>query len=249
MAIIIGSARIDERGNIANGAAGDQTGREVCTEAYYEHPLGWNVYRAKDAAVANVLAKAMEQACANERIGYDQNQRTGVISMLKKYGTLGKIAENTECDCSSLVRACCIQAGFDPGNFTTYNEGKALEATGKFEKATGLYTGDILVTKKKGHTVIVTKGAARTEPKTGLSKTPQWVGVVTAKQLNVRTWAGIENPNISKWPRLGEGNRVDVCDSVKASTGVTWYYVRIDGRKQGLGYVFGFVSSQYIRKA
>lgn len=254
MAYIIGSARLDERGQAANGQAGDQNGREVCTENYYVHSLGWYAYRAKEASVADALAKAMAQACANNHIGYDQNQRLGVITQLAKYGTLAKIAVNTECDCSSLVRACCIQAGFDPGNFTTYNEGKALEATGKFEpritvtKDTKLETGMILVTRKKGHTVIVTKGEAReTAPaKTDSnkpSKTPKWVGVVNVSLLNVRTWAGIENPNLKSYPQLAYGNKVDVCDTVKAKDGSNWYYIRIGGK------TYGFVAAQYISRA
>lgn len=255
MAITIGSARIDERGNAVNGAAGDQNGREVCTEPYYVHSLGWYAYRAKDPKVAAALATAMIQACANNSIGYDQNQRLGVITQLQRFGSLAKIAVKTECDCSSLVRACCIQAGFDPGNFTTYNEGKALEATGKFEpritvtNGTKLETGMILVTRKKGHTVIVTKGEAREAAKPsggGLSKEPKWVGVVTADLLNVRSNAGTEFPNIKSYPMLARGNKIDVCDTVKAKDGGTWYYVRI---KSGSKYVFGFVSANYITKA
>lgn len=167
MALTFGSARIDERGNIANGAAGDQTGKEVMIEAAYMHSLGWKCYRAKDPKTAEALAKAMTEACVNNNIGYDQNQRTGVITQLSKYGTLGKITVKTECDCSALVRACCIQAGINVGNFTTYNEGKFLEATGKFEAAfivkslNELYNGDILVTKVKGHTGIICAGRAR----------------------------------------------------------------------------------------
>lgn len=37
MTLIIGSARIDENGNLKNGKAGDQTGKEVCTQSYYMH--------------------------------------------------------------------------------------------------------------------------------------------------------------------------------------------------------------------
>ena len=77
----------------------------------------------------------------------------------------------------------------------------------------------------------------------GLSKTPQWVGKVTATRLNVRSWAGTEYANIKSWPQLGKGNLVDVCDSVKASDGSTWYYIRIDGR------IYGFVHSAYIKRA
>ena len=76
-------------------------------------------------------------------------------------------AEPTSCDCSSLVRECVIEAsGKDPGNFTTANECGALMATGLFDKSEyrqgmSLFTGDILVTKTRGHTVIVTSGTAR----------------------------------------------------------------------------------------
>ena len=72
------------------------------------------------------------------------------------------------------------------------------------------------------------------------SKEPKWVGRVTADRLNVRTWAGTENPNISSWPVLAQGNLVDVCDTVKAADGSDWYYIRIGGR------IFGFVSAAYI---
>ena len=80
--------------------------------------------------------------------------------------------------------------------------------------------------------------------KTGaLCMTPQWVGVVTADTLNVRTWAGEEYSNIKSWPKLAEGNMVEVCDSIKAADGSTWYYIRIDGR------IYGFSHSDYIKEA
>ena len=63
-----------------------------------------------------------------------KTKRNGVITQLKKYGSLSKIATATECDCSSLVRACIIQAtGKDVGNITTANEASTLEASGLFE--------------------------------------------------------------------------------------------------------------------
>lgn len=170
MSLIVGSARIDENGKTSGGKAGDQTGKEVCTQAYYMHSKGWYALRAKSVAHANALAAAMREACDNNKIGYDQNERNGVITQLKKYGSLSKIATATECDCSSLVRACIIQAtGKDVGNMTTANLATTLENSGLFDvkkNVTGesmLYNGDILVTKTKGHTVIVVSGRARTE--------------------------------------------------------------------------------------
>lgn len=178
MSLIVGSARIDENGNLKNGKAGDQTGKEVSTQAYYTHKKGWYALRPKSVAHANALATAMKQACDNNKIGYDQNERNGVITQLKKYGSLDKIATATECDCSSLVRACIIQAtGKDVGNITTANEASTLEASGLFEakkSVTGegmLYNGDILVTKTKGHTVIVVSGRARSTATTSNTST------------------------------------------------------------------------------
>lgn len=178
MSLIVGSARIDENGNLKNGKAGDQTGKEVSTQNYYTHKKDWYVLRAKSVAHANALALAMKQACDNTKIGYDQNERNGVITQLKKYGSLDKIATATECDCSSLVRACIIQAtGKDVGNITTANEASTLEASGLFESkksVTGegmLYNGDILVTKTKGHTVIVVSGRARSTATTSNTST------------------------------------------------------------------------------
>lgn len=76
-----------------------------------------------------------------------------------------------------------------------------------------------------------------------LNREPKWVGKVTASTLNVRTWAGTNNPNLKSYPKLWRGNLVDVCDTVNADDGSKWYYVRIGGEK------YGFVHSAYIAQA
>lgn len=169
----VGSARIDEHNNAVGGKAGDQTGREVAIEPYYNHRLGWYMLRAKNSDIARKIGLAMVEACLNNNIGYDQSGRYGVIECLKIYGRLAKINKATEADCSSLVRACCIQAGIQVGDFNTASEVAVLEKTGVFHKAvavtpnTKLQVGDILVTRSKGHTVIVTESDSKpeTQPK------------------------------------------------------------------------------------
>lgn len=170
MDVIIGSARIDENGKAQGGAPGDQKQKtspdyagEVSMQKFYVHSKGWYILRPKDAEVALRIAAAMIDACNNKNIGYDQLNRLDII----KKGTESK--EKTECDCGTLVRKCIIEAtGKDPGNFTTGNEASALKNTGLFESresyknGTVLYTGDVLVTKTKGHTAVVTSGAPRT---------------------------------------------------------------------------------------
>lgn len=75
-----------------------------------------------------------------------------------------------------------------------------------------------------------------------LNKTPKYVGKVTATELNVRSWAGKENPTIKKWPLLKKDNLVDVCDTIKAADGSNWHYIQIAGK------YYGFVSATYIKK-
>lgn len=177
MAITIAHASKDERGKYIGGKAGDQTGQEVCTRNYYMHSKGWYAFRPKTVAHANAIAEAMKQAANNPYIGYDQGERLDIMTALKKYGSLAKIAEPTECDCSSLIRAAIYQAtGVDVGNFTTANEPSVLAKSGLFENkisvksSTTLYDGDILVTKTKAHTVAVVSGNSRS---VAVSTTPR----------------------------------------------------------------------------
>ena len=163
MMVLFGSARINENGKATGGKPGDQTGREVSTQSYYMSRKGWIALRQDDPVIAVKLAEAMLEACNNNCIGYNQNKRSGVITQLKTFGSLRRIGINTDSDCSSLVRACVIQAtGKDPGNFTTANEKQKLMAAGfrevPIKKESDCRTGDILVTKTKGHTVIVVSG-------------------------------------------------------------------------------------------
>lgn len=164
MTVIVGSARIDERGKVSGGLSGDQTGREVSTQPFYVHSKGWYILRAKSAKHAIKIADNMLKACNNKNLGYNQADRLGVI----KYGINSKI--KTACDCSSLVRACIKEAtNKDVGNFTTANEAYVLEQSGLFNKrieyknGTKLYDGDILVTKSQGHTVVVVTGYDRSD--------------------------------------------------------------------------------------
>lgn len=174
MTVIIGSARIDERGKLSGGQVGDQkqksstndTVGEVSMQNFYVHSKGWYILRPKDANIAKKMASNMKTACNNKNLGYDQMNRLGVMT----YGVNSKV--KTETDCSTLVRTCVKEAsGKDPGNFSTLNEADVLEKSGLFEKriayksGTTLYTGDVLVTKTKGHTVIVVEGTDRTAKK------------------------------------------------------------------------------------
>lgn len=166
MSVLIGSARIDENGNATGGKAGDQkSGKEVSTQNWYLNNKGWRVFRAIDPVKRKMIAYAMQAACNNNNIGYDQNPNPSLFKVSKKYDyDPAKVTEKCETDCSKLVRVCCWYAGIHVEYFTTAYEGTALLNTGEFEEMKGdkytnssnyLIAGDILVTKTKGHTVVV----------------------------------------------------------------------------------------------
>ena len=165
MAVIIGSARIDENGRAHGGKAGDQTGKEVSTQNWYKHSKGWVVLRAKDPKKAAKIAQAMRAACDNPNIGYDQYQNSTLWNEVKDKGyDPAKANKPCETDCARLVRVCCAYAGIMAKDFYTASEVDKLMDTGEFVKfTTSKYTnqsdylgaGDILVTKTKGHTVVV----------------------------------------------------------------------------------------------
>ncbi len=65
--VYIGGASIDERGKASGGQAGNQSGRELRRQAYYDHAKEWYVFRAKSPAVREDIALAMERAIANRQ--------------------------------------------------------------------------------------------------------------------------------------------------------------------------------------
>ena len=256
MAIIIGSARIDESGNLSGGKAGDQKQistpdykGEVSMQTFYVHKKGWYILRPIKDAHARKIAEKMAEACNSKYLGYDQGNRLGVI----KNGIGAKVY--TECDCSALVRACIIEAtGKDPGNFTTGDEADVLERSGLFGKRIAykggvkILTGDVLVTQSRGHTVICVQGEDRKdEEKTHKS---ELVGAsyhnvslsgsykVTASTLNLRLGAGTDHKIIDVMKR---GAKVECWGYYSVYKGVKWLVVIYNG-------ITGYCSSEYLKK-
>lgn len=173
MIIRLAHAYCDENGKSSGGKPGDQLQKtkddtigEVRISDFYVNKKGWRVLRLKNLKYAKRAAKYAKRAANNANIGYSQSDRYGIIAC----GTDTKVKCN--CDCSSLVRKVVMEAtGKQISDFSTEDEVRVLEATGLFEPAidyvegkTTLYTGDILVTKIKGHTATVIEAEPRTNP-------------------------------------------------------------------------------------
>ena len=172
MKVIIGNAVHDENGGARGGQPGDQLQKktddysgEVKLQNFYMNKKGWYILRFKKIQYAKTAAILMKFACNNVHIGYSQSDRYGINN--KGIDT----QEDTNCDCSSLVREVVHEAtGKQIPDFSTEDEVKVLQKTGLFQPTieykagTTLYDGDIIVTKTKGHTAIVVEGMPRTNP-------------------------------------------------------------------------------------
>lgn len=172
---IITHASINELGKVSGGSLGDQTKKEVCSRTWYNKP--WScVIRFKDAGKREKIAQLMEQAAANNHIGYDQSRRNTLLNAARRHNyDVSKVVENCATDCSALVSLACIYAGVPEsvlvsgGNSaTTRTLRPVLQATGLVEIFTlPMYTqqthklvrGDILL-KEGAHVVVVTQADA-----------------------------------------------------------------------------------------
>ena len=276
MAVKIGHASIDENNTAKGGNAGDQTLKEVCTRSWYNKP--WtSVIRPKDSTVAEKIAKAMEQACANDRIGYDQNQRTTLFTQAKSVNwDLSKITTACECDCSSLVAVCVNAAGIAVSkDIYTGNEKTALANTGAFTvltdskyigKSDNLKRGDILL--GAGHTAIVltdgdgvsapvNSNTANDAPKTETTVTGE-VRAKDAARNFLTPLAGTYKVTATKLNvRHGAGLNKKIMVTIPRGTAVRCYgyytqylgtnWLAIQFTYNGVKYT-GFASSKYLKK-
>ena len=259
MSVKIGHASIDERGKAQGGQAGDQTGGEVSIRSWYAK--GWNkVIRAKDAAVAEKIAATMEAACANDKIGYDQGQRTTLYAKAKaKDWNLAAITTACECDCSSLIAVCVNAAGIAVSkDIYTGNEASALKATGKFEilmdpmYLTGddyLKRGDILL-KEGSHTAVALQDGSKTGSGTAVTGTG---GKIESARSMDKSLAGTYKATTDLNLRAGAGTGKRIIATIPAGKTVRCYgyYTTVNGTKWlyvVCGGNTGFSSGKYLAK-
>ena len=252
MTVKIGHAHSDENNKAKGGLAGDQTGKEVVIQNWYNRAQGWTVvFRAKETSTAEQIAKTMEDACANNNIGYDQRQRTTLYKLAEKCNfDLSKITEKCECDCSSLVAVCVTAAGIPVSkDMYTGNQKAVLSATKQFviltdqkylTKANYLKRGDILL--GPGHTAIVLSDSNLIDKASSFNKAFVGTYKVTADALNVRTGAGTQNQIIITIPK----NTAVKCYGYYTKVLTTnWLYIQFTYKD--IKYT-GFVSSKYLSK-
>ena len=102
----------DENGAYKGGKAGDQTGHEWELKKWYNRP--WTVVlRYPDQAVALKIAQLGIDAALNDKVGYDQGQRTTYWKQLQAAGyDASRITVACEDDCTAGVSANVRAAGY-----------------------------------------------------------------------------------------------------------------------------------------
>lgn len=183
MSVMIGHASISERGTV-NGKKGDSTKKEVCTRTWYPKPWDFMAVHP-DAAVRERHARAVEAACANDNIGYGQNDRNTANTEAKKVDyNISRIKTKCNTDCSALQNLAAVASGaegvtYGSNGWTTSTMKAALQAAGYkiitdrtyLDSAEYCVRGAVYV-KAGSHTVCgLTNGAkaGRTLKKAGVS--------------------------------------------------------------------------------
>lgn len=255
MQVKIGHARMDENNGAKNGKAGDQTSKEVVIQDWYSHKSGWQVvFRPKDTAIAEKIAKAAEDICTNDNIGYDQSKRTTLYYKAKAANwNIYKITEKCECDCSSFVTVCVNVAGIAISkDMYTGNQKAVLSSTGKFKVLTNkkyltsqnyLKRGDVLL--GQGHTAIVVSDNLKiptVDSAKSFSESVSGRYKVTATQLNIRCGGGTAKSVIAV---LSKDTEVRCYGYYTEVLGTKWLYVQFIAQDKQYT---GFASAKYLTR-
>ena len=214
------AARIDERGRAVGGRAGDQTGTELNV-----HTLAgtgsWTYILRPPAKAKETIIKQAYAAAKNNKIGYDQNQRTTLYTQAKsKKWDISKITTACETDCSALVAVLCNCAGLSVSkDMYTGNEVSALTKVGftKMNYAESkLKPGDVIW--RKGHTEIYvgtsTSYVAPTAT-TVKSSTYQHKLIDVSKHNGIIDWAKVKKAGYHAILRCGYGDDIKSQDDAK----------------------------------
>ena len=207
MSIKIGHAVMDEDGKITGTRSGDQTGKEVAFGSWYaknSKGASWTHYlELKDAVLREKLARFIEAAVNNPKIGYSQPNRTGLLKSMQQ----GKTVElaSGDVDCTSLIfiglRLVC---GINVAIGYSGNMSSLLKATGQFD----IYTDAAHLTMDKlakrggiylrnGHALTVLEsgsGVASSVPEEDYSSEADQIDppyVLSLDRVNVRATAGV----------------------------------------------------------
>lgn len=262
----------DENNRYKNGKAGDQTGTEWYLRNWYSYPWNYVIRwkdeelgelcaeLATEAAKNELIGydqnqrdtfwthlKASKYRPKYITVACEADCSSGTIAIIRAIGYLKGIKELQECnatytgDMMSYFRSAKGKKYFTVLSAKKYLTDSSYAKRGDINLNTSHHVNITVDNGSKSGSTTNT-GSGTSSSGTKLNKTQKFVGAVTAYQLNVRSYAGFEYANIKSYPVLSRGNLVSVCDTVTASDGSKWYYVKIADK------YYGFVYADYVKK-
>ena len=228
MAARIVHAFSDENKGSKGGIAGDQTGREIFEQDWYERDGGWDVVLVPtDSEMAQAAAASAIEIADDDSFGYDQSQRSTGLDAIRDAGSIyGAVA--SELDCSSLAFLVYMLNGLEVELGYTGNLESRFTATGLFiahredaytKSADLAPVGSLYLTAGKHVAIVVKSDAVNEEYVEDEADEIDAPYVAVIGSVNVRVAAGKENA------RLTTAHNGDRLPYLGADSATGWYEV------------------------
>ena len=210
-------------GNTSGGSTIIANGGAVCKKTYFNSNLPGTKFITPD------YSKVQE-------IKNEGNDAPSIsASSILKIGSNGSAVKTLQKNLNSLIKAKLTV----DGEFGTATYNAVIKFQTKYKLTADGIVGEN--TRKKINALLKKKSNSTT-----VNSTKSFVGEVTANELNVRSWYGIDSstgkkyPTIVSYPKLKKTNRVSILATYKVN-GETWYKIAINNAATKNKDVIGFV--------
>lgn len=210
-------------GNTSGGSTIIANGGAVCKKTYFNSNLPGTKFITPD------YSKVQE-------IKNEGNDTPSIsTSSILKIGSNGSTVKTLQKNLNTLIKAKLTV----DGEFGTATYNAVIKFQTKYKLTADGIVGEN--TRKKINALLKKKSNSTT-----VNSTKSVVGEVTANELNVRSWYGIDSstgkkyPTIVSYPKLKKTNRVSILATYKVN-GETWYKIAINNAATKNKDVIGFV--------
>lgn len=210
-------------GNTSGGSTIIANGGAVCKKTYFNSNLPGTKFITPD------YSKVQE-------IKNEGNDAPSIsASSILKIGSNGSAVKTLQKNLNTLIKAKLTV----DGEFGTATYNAVIKFQTKYKLTADGIVGEN--TRKKINALLKKKSNSTT-----VNSTKSVVGEVTANELNVRSWYGIDSstgkkyPTIVSYPKLKKTNRVSILATYKVN-GETWYKIAINNAATTNKDVIGFV--------
>lgn len=215
-------------GNTSGGSTIIANGGAVCKKTYFNSNLPGTKFITPD------YSKVQE-------IKSEGNNAPSIsASSILKIGSNGSAVKTLQKNLNTLIKAKLTV----DGEFGTATYNAVIKFQTKYKLTADGIVGEN--TRKKINALLKKKSNSTT-----VNSTKSVVGEVTANELNVRSWYGIDSstgkkyPTIVSYPKLKKTNRVSILATYKVN-GETWYKIAINNAATKNKDVIGFVCGKCV---